>query len=332
MRDLRNEFVKKVETEISSMLPKEYVDVVMAKIMDALGSYELSERTTAVVTVDDTNMQIVKTYMGSLMLDGKSKSTAYVYGRQLARFLEFTGNKLLLETTTFDIRSYLASERSRGVSDRSVENTRANLSAFFNWLTAEEYIQKNPCAAVRVIKCAKKKKHPFTNVEQDELRIACKDTKERAIIEFLFSSGVRVEELCNLRVEDIDFSSKAVNVIHGKGNKERITYLDDVAVSYLIKYLTENNIECGALFQNKSGDHYTTGGIRFILNSIASRTDVKDVHPHRFRHTFASTLAARGMSVQEIKVLMGHSDINTTMVYIDTNNAQASNSYRKCTA
>ena len=331
MRDCRNEFVNNLKCSMKWYLDQSNLDKVMANIIELLDPYELSERVTTLVPKDDINERIARNYMNCLALNGKSNNTIYMYLRQIARFNKFTGNKSFKDIRTFDIRGYLAQEKVNGLSSVSLENIRTSLNAFFRWLVDEEYIDKNPCGAIKPIKCHKEIKHPFSTVEQDALRNHCKDLKERAMIEVLLSSGVRVSELVGLDVADIDFNNKAVHIRHGKGDKERCTYINDLALNYLVKYLLDAQITVGPLFQNKSGKRYTTAGIRFILNQIASRANVQNVHPHRFRRTFATTLATRGMDIQDIQTLMGHIDINTTMVYVTSSDTKVNNSYRKFT-
>ena len=331
MRDFRIDYLHEVELRLASLDPDTH-DLVMAAITGVLDKYELSERSTEVVPYDTGNDSLLKTYAGTLLIDGKAKSTITGYIRELRKLARFIGGKDLKTTCTFDIRNYLAQEKVRGISGRSLENERSYISTFFQWLANEQYITVNPCAAISSIKYADEVKTPFSAVELDTLRSSCKTKKERAIIEVLASSGVRVSELTALDIEDIDFQKKSVRVRHGKGDKERYTYIDSVARNHLIKYLTEAGITSGALFPSKRKNRYTAGGIRTLLNVIAARAGVENVHPHRFRRTFATRLAARGMAIQEIQRLMGHTDINTTMTYIYMDDAQIVSSYMKHTA
>lgn len=330
MRDFRNDFLQEVQLKITS-LDRDSYDLVMAVVTGALDKYELSERSTEIVPYETGNQNLMKLYTGSMLVDGKSKGTIEAYIREIKKFTAFIGNKDLKTTCTFDIRNYLAHEKVRGLSNRTLENERANLSAFFQWLTAEEFIQKNPCAAVSKIKYKDEVRMPFSLVELDSLRQNCKNEKERAIIEVLVSSGLRVSELVDLEIDDIDFHEKSIHVRNGKGGKERQTYMDSVACNHLIKYLTENKIESGKVFRGCRGV-YTTDGIGKLLNRLGERAEVENVHPHRFRRTFATTMAARGMDIQMIQKLMGHTNINTTMIYISTNDMQIVNSYKKHTA
>ena len=163
------------------------------------------------------------------------------------------------------------------------------------------------------------------------MKCAClfQTKKERAIIEMLISTGVRVNELASMEVDDINFDELSVHVVHGKGAKERMTYTTAVSAKYVLDYLNNRKEESKVLFCNKNHDVIGTGGIRYILNQIATMANVKNCHPHRFRRTFATSLAKRGMEIQEIKKLLGHSSIDTTMTYIVMNDKKTQAEYSK---
>lgn len=330
MRDLRNDFIQDIRLFLSDLDP-DVSNQIILQIMTALEKYDLSMRSTEIVPYETGNRNIMKAYAGSMMIDGLALSTIAVYIREIEKLVYFLRNKDLKTVCTFDIREYLVYEKSRGISNRTLENERSNLSAFFQWLTDEEHIPKNPCSAVKSIKYKDEVRKPFNLVELDNLRSNCQNEKERAIIEVLVASGVRVSELVNLNVDDIDFQRKSIHVKHGKGNKERYTYMDSLACSHLIKYLVTKHIESGRLFISSRGP-YTTDGIRKLLHVLAKRAGVDNVHPHRFRRTFATTMAARGMDIQTIQKLMGHTNVNTTMIYISMDDMQVINSYRKHTS
>lgn len=327
MRDNRNDIIQTVQLAIMD-LREDVQDRVIAALTSALEPYEISERVTALVPSESNNLEILKTYASSLLIDGKSEKTIKMYIYHLKKLGQTTD---LLTATTYDIRNYLAHRKVSGISNRSLENERSYISAFYQWLTNESYIEKNPCLSIKPIKYADEIRKPFSPVEIDKLRSACKDEKERALIEFLLSSGVRVSELVNLRIDDIDFTHKTVKVRNGKGGKDRVTYINDVSCEHLIAYMIKQNILSGYIFLSSRGV-YTANGVRALLNRIAVRANVEDVHPHRFRRTFASMMAARGMDIQTIQKLMGHTDINTTMIYITTDDSLVSNSYQKYTA
>ena len=328
MSDYRNDIVKSVEQSLITALDPDTIRTVSNKLLCILGDYEITKRCTDIVVYDDTNDRIIKRYLACLSVDGLSKNTIYAYRRSLIRFFDFIGRPYN-EIGVYDIRYYLASEKERGISDTTVETTRATLSAFFQWLTNEDMIEKNPCTLIKPIKCQDAEKFPFSAVELDALKHACKNQKERAIVELLVSSGIRVSELSNMDVSDIDFSGLAVHVRNGKGGKDRTTFMTDVARMHLQKYLLTRTDNSTALFTNKNHSRIRSGGIRFILKELGERANVSNVHPHRFRRTFATGLASRGMPIQEIQKLLGHSDINTTLTYVRSNGEKIKASYRQ---
>ena len=330
MSDYRDQFLQTVQQMLVPIIDDStLVGVISDKITIALNDYEITERCTELGPLDSINEKLIKRYCACLAVDGKSEKTIYQYRRSITLLSDFL-NKPFPEMKTYDIRFYLATEKERGISERSLENTRANLSAFFQWLTMDEVIEKNPMLRIKPIKYDDEIKEAFSDVEIDKLRTACISDKERALIEFLLSTGVRVTELCEMNVTDIDMRNLTVHVRHGKGGKERFSYTTAVAAEWLNRYLlNRQELTSNYLFCNANHERIRSGGIRFILNRIAKRAGVSNVHPHRFRRTFATGLANRGMDTREIQKLLGHSNINTTLEYICTDTEGVKASYRK---
>lgn len=328
MSDYRNQLMQSIEAAMLQVSDPEEREIVTRKILCALNDYEIMKRCTDLTIYDDLNDRLIKRYCACLSVDGKSQKTIYAYARQIRRFAEYTGLRLT-DVGVYDIRYYLACEKERGISDRSVENTRSYLSAFYQWLTAEEIIPKNPCMNLKPVKYTDKERKAFSAVEIDALRHACKTAKERALIEMLISTGVRVSELTGMDVSDINMADLSVHVRHGKGRKERITYTTEVAKLHLQKYLLARRDTSSALFCSNSGTRISADSVRIALKKIGSRAGVDNVHPHRFRRTFATGLAARGMAVQEIQRLLGHTNINTTMRYICMDDTKVRASYQQ---
>lgn len=222
MVDCREKLTKELEVLYQSLLEsEEEVDSfdVCNRIVKALADYEIIERCTDIVPVDDVNAKILKRYTACLRLDGKSEATIYQYTRACQRLSDLI-KATFTEIGTYELRYFLATEKERGISNVTVENIRANLSAFFGWMTNEELIPKNPMSKISPIKCHQENKMPFSEVEIDALRGGCKNKKERAIIELLLASGIRVSELTGMKEKDIDFQALTVRVVNGKGNKE----------------------------------------------------------------------------------------------------------------
>lgn len=330
-KDYRTEFIRTVETTLINHFDPEQVNLISNVLAKTLAEYEITDRCTSIEPYDGGNERIIKQYAACLIVDGKSKNTVAQYVRTCRKLSETIG-KPLTEMNAYDVRFFLAKEMERGISDQSRENQRANLSAFFQWMVNEEIIPKNPIAQIKPIKCHQEVKKAFSDIEIDALRSACRSLKERALIEFLLSTGARVSEVAEMQVQDVNIETLSVHILHGKGDKERITYTTAVGMKHLLAYIHSRKETGDALFYSKNHEPIRTSGIRFVLNNVAKRAGVSNVHPHRFRRTFATNLSKRGMAVQEIQKLMGHANINTTLVYIATDDSMVQASYKKYTA
>lgn len=327
----KDKFIQAVALKVSAFLSKEDTDRLRDVLVRELCNYSLSETGTEIIPYDDENLRLLKTYGACLSLDGKSQKTIHNYGCTLRRLADSIGKKYR-SMTVYDIRLFFALQKEKGVSNRTLENYRSYISAFFQWMQREEYITVNPVAKIKPIQYTEDMKLPFSNVDIDRLRSACKNPKERAIIEVLLSSGVRVSEMCDLNIKDINFHDKSVHVQHGKGDKARVTYVDDLTVMHLRHYLSTRHDSNEALFLNHSGNRLSKNGAEYIVKQIGKRAGIDKVHPHRFRRTLATTLATRGMAVQDIQKILGHSDIDTTMVYVSVSDQRARLEYQKYTA
>ena len=327
-KDYRSLFINSVQEDLVYKINHDNLSTVMDSVIKILNDYEITERCTEIAVQDSVNDRLLKRYVACLRVDGKSENTIYNYYRSAIKLSEFV-KKPFPEMGAYDIRFFLACEKDRGISERSVENTRSNLSAFFNWLTIEEVIIKNPMGIIKPIKFVDEIKKAFSDIEIDSMRSQCNTLKERALFEFLLSSGVRVAELSSIEINDISFSELSVHVRNGKGGKERMTYITPICASHLQKYLYSRKDSCQFLFCNRYNGQLLPGGIRFLLNKLAKRSNVDNVHPHRFRRTFATSAAKRGLEVQEIQKLLGHANINTTMKYICMDDETVKLSYKR---
>lgn len=325
MSQMHEQLVRDFGQMILGKIPDEYIDVVTSCLIISVDKYEVTERCTELALQDDSNEYVINMYLTNCRIEGKRKKTVIRYKDELTKFSHSVG-KRFDEVTTFDIRKYFAQMISRGNSNRTVENVRSCLSPFFRWMAAEEVIQKDPMIKIKPIKHEKNQEDPFSEIEISMLRDAAADPLDRALIEFLLATGARVSEVVNMKKSDIDFKDNTVNIRDGKGGKDRKTYITDVAIRYLQIYLNSRTDDSDLLFVGKKGT-YTTNGIRNRLNVIASRACVENVHPHRFRHTMASNLARAGMTLQEIQILLGHANIETTRLYVTTTQDQVKSRY-----
>lgn len=325
--DERERLYTSIINEIALILPKESTEKVGGIVLSQLENYEVSTRVTDVIVRPTLNDNILNTYRGCLIIDGKSEKTIDAYMLTLSKFALYC-RKSLLEVGTYDIRLYLAESLKKGNSERTIYVQRATLSAFYSWLTVNGHIESNPCSPIAPTKFKKEIKMAFSDSDITALRDVCKDIRDRAIVEFLLSTGVRVSELVSIDMKDIDMSDKSVHIVHGKGDKERIVYFTDTTAEWLKKYFAEYDITEGAVFVGRRGA-LTKNGIEVLLKKLGDKCGVDDVHPHRFRRTFATLLSRKGCPVVEIQKLLGHSNLNTTMEYIALCDDSTKNAYEQ---
>ena len=282
-----------------------------------LHKYKVETKNTDIIIYDNSNARILRNYIASLRLEGKSELTLEQYYRIINMFLMTVG-KPAKQITTGDIRYYLA----RYMADRKVEKTtldnqRRAISAFFSWLTTEEYIDRNPMLRIKRIKTDRRVKKAFTDMEIEQLRNNTESIKEKALMEFLLSTGCRVTEVARLHIQDIDFN-KGEAVVYGKGDKERVVYISVQSMYYLKMYLEYRKEEQStSVFLNRNHYGMTKHNIEVLFNKMGKKAGIKKVHPHRFRRTFATKALRRGMSLQNLQKIMGHEKIETTMGYCD---------------
>lgn len=314
--------------DLETALQDDLTVSAMRKLTDAMSSvlngYMVDQVRTE--TVSDTD-DLMDAYLRAKMVEGLSPKTLKQYKRTLEKLVNFAGLPLG-RITVGNIRSYLAAEKDRGISDRSLHKDRDVFSSCFGWLHREGMISLNPCGNIGSIKYAVKVMMPFSETDIERMKEACGNIRDKAIIAFLLSSGARISEVCALNRGDIDFQEMEC-IVMGKGSKERTVYIDDVAGMLLCRYFAGRKDNEEALFVGKANERLTDEGIRRMLKRIEKVSGVENIHPHRFRRTLATTLINRGMSIQEVARILGHSKIDTTMTYIYIEQANVKNNYRK---
>lgn len=330
MSDYKARLVRDFENSLLPHFDAEDIDTISNLLMIALADYRIDREVREIAILDDYNERVLNTYLNCISIEGKSKETIKQYRRELRRLADVL-RKNYNDMGTFDLRYYLAVLKSRNVTNTTLENSRSYMSSFFRWMEVEGFVEKNPMAAIKPIKHNPKEDTPFLSSEIDALRFACANLKERAIIEVALSSGLRCAELANLKISDVDLKTFEVRVRNGKGNKDRISYINELTAKCLEKYLCDRHDSFDTLFLSRvnGGSPYTKSGIYSTIRKVGRRAKVDGVHPHRFRHTMASELAKKGMPLQEIQALLGHSNINTTMRYVHINQTVVGASYKK---
>lgn len=265
----------------------------------------------------------------SKKISGFSDRSINFYGYTIRQFRRMI-NKPLGMITTSDVRLFLGRKQIYdNCSPGYLNDMRRILSSFFKWLTAENYIAKNPMVPIGNIKEPKIIKKPFSEIEIERLRENCSDSREQAIIETLLSTGCRAAELVSIDIENIDFINKEIIVL-GKGSKERVVYLNAKAVFELNKYIKDYQIESGPVFISKrQRKRLAAAGLQGIIKKLGERAKVPGCHAHRFRRTMATLALNRGMPIEQVQQLLGHEDISTTTLYAKSDKFSLREAHRK---
>lgn len=320
--DAKINFLNQTEKRLSSEVTANVMTRVLSIVADVLDGYDMRE-----IFTNDEQDDYLRCYIDALKVQGRSAKTVERYRYVITRAMDAI-KVPARRVTVYHLRSYLAAEQERGISDSTTEGTRQVLRAYFGWLHREGLIERNPTTNLGAIKCAKKKKQTFSNVDMENMKRHCACERDRAIILFLASTGCRISEVTGLNREDLDFHGLKC-IVHGKGNKERTAFFDQVTAFSLKRYLAERTDANPALFVTRFGQRIEPGGVRVMLNELGRRAGVEHVHPHKFRRTLATDLARHGMPIQEIAVILGHEKIDTTMKYVVQNDEDVKNDYRR---
>lgn len=328
--DIRTSIVQSVISVLSGKADDNIIDLVQDVLIIQLNAYELTERCTEVAVRDDTAEGMLNKYIATKRVEGKAETTLERYREQNLALLTFLG-KPLDRITTDDLRFYLSVKRQRDkVSNRTLDGMRRCYSSFFGWLSANGLIGRNPCAALAQIKSRKVVKKPYSAAEMEKMRKACNNIRNLAMVDFLYATGCRVSEVAGLDISDVDFERREC-VVLGKGNKERKVYLTEVAAMHLQEYLNTRTDSCEALFTGR-GKRLGKNGIEAIVKKLGRRAGVENAHPHRYRRTLATNLLDRGMNIQDVAAILGHSDLKTTQIYCYISQANVRTAYRKYAA
>ena len=308
--DAKISFINQIETGLATEVTLDAMNRVMRIVSDTLEGYEMRET----FETEDREDDLFNSFISALRVQGRSEKTIERYKFVINRLLDAL--KLpIRRITVYHIRAYITAEKDRGIADSTLEGLRQVFSSFFGWLHREGLIERNPVSNIGTIKCPKKQKGVFTDDEIHRLMMNCTTGRNRAIIAFLRSTGCRISELTELNRNAVDLNAGEC-IVRGKGDKERVVFLDDVAKMYLRQYLSTRRDFLEPLFIGYRMERLQPGGIRIMLNDVAERAGVEHVHPHKFRRTLATNLARRGMPIQEIAAILGHDKIETTMEYI----------------
>lgn len=325
--------------QISERLPDIPVGTVnqILEVIDLVALKYNIERQTMDLTVQDRGFPLLaKMFIASKAVEQKSQGTLKNYKYTLSNFFD-TVRKPVDQVTTNDLRVYLHQYQvEHSVTGDTLETIRHVFNSFFSWCYAEEYIPKDPTKRLQMIKTNPGVRQFLEPIELEMVRNACQNPREKAIIDFLFSTGCRVSEMCAVKKENVDIQARTVFIEHGKGDKSRTTFLNPESVISLTEYLKTRKDDSPYLFTHirhptGSDGRLEKKTIQMLLRQIASRVPSLDkkLTPHVLRHTAATIALRNGMPMEQVKEFLGHSNINTTMIYAKLDKADIKRSHEK---
>ncbi len=268
-----------------------------------------------------------------------SRYTVRNYTNDLMEFFDFARQKnikSLKEVNKQTLRGYLAHLMEQGFAKSSIARKMSAIRSFYRYLLREDMISASPAATTASPKLDKRLPS-FLTVEEAKRLIESPDLshpqgqRDRALLELLYASGLRVSELVNMNVEQINLATNEIRV-WGKGSKERVVLMGEPAARALSVYMRQGRLELlggkksNALFVNRYGGRLPARGVQKILTKYARNID-KRVHPHTLRHTFATHLLDGGADLKVVQELLGHADLSSTQIYTHVTQSRARKIY-----
>lgn len=303
--------------------------IVRQAIEEVLYDYTVEDKETSLAVIDNMGDMILL-YLATRKTEGLANKTLEGYGRTLGRFSRHM-KKNVEDITAMDIRMYIAQRSKENLKNTTLANDTDILRGFFNWLEDEEYIQKSPMRKIKTPKVEKRLREALTKEEFELLRTGAKTLRQKALLELLYSTGCRLEEVEQMKKSDIDWQRLQIRVV-GKGNKERVVYINATCQVHLRKYLMSRLDDCDSVLVTERAPIKFMGrrAIQREIKKIGEQSGLnKEVYPHLIRHTFATHMLNSGMSLNILQQILGHDDPSTTLVYAELDNVTVENEYRK---
>ncbi len=301
------------------------LDIAQLRILQEVMLKHFADNTTKKDNI--ANDEYLKLFLDAKRIEGCSDRTIAYYRATIDHFIDNI-DEPIRSIPTETIRNYLANYQNRSKCSKvTVDNIRRNISSFFSWLEEEDYILKSPMRRIHKIKTAKVVKQIISDEGIEILRDSCCQPRDLAIIDMLYSTGIRVGELVNLNIADINFEQREC-IVFGKGDKERRVYFDAKTKIHLQNYLRLRSDDNPALFVTLDAPHkrLKISGVEIRLRELGRKNHLEKIHPHKFRRTMATRAIDKGMPIEQVQKILGHSQIDTTMQYaiVNQNNVKAS--------
>ena len=306
----------------------DYLNISQMKKLQEVLLQTFSENTIQKEEV--TNDEYLQLFLDAKRIEGCSERTIQYYSVTVDKMLQKIQTPVR-KISTEEIRKYLVDyQKINDCSKVTVDNVRRNISSFFSWLEEEDYILKSPMRRIHKIKTKQPVKEIISDEAIEMLRDHCQCPRDLAMIDLLYSTGIRVGELVNLNISDVDFEAREC-VVFGKGDKERRVYFDAKAKLHLLNYLSERKDNNPALFVTLDApyDRLKISGVEIRIRTLGRKLNMEKIHPHKFRLTMATRAIDKGMPIEQVQKLLGHSQIDTTMQYAIVNQTNVKTSHHK---
>ena len=332
--NMKNTIIQEIEQFLLNCLDNSQLDALHMVLCRCLDKVEIKMVEDTDIHISEfTNIELINKFIAAKEIEGCSERTTKYYYATLIK-MDSMISKNVTHLTTDDLRMYLTEyQKINNCSKASIDNIRRNLSSFFSWLEEENYILKSPMKRIHKIKTDKVIKETYSDETLELLRDNCNNLRDLAIIDLLSSTGMRVGELVRLNINDIDFENREC-VVFGKGNKERPVYFDARTKIHLRNYINSRDDDNVALFVSLDAPHdrLNISGVEIRLRQLGKKLGINKVHPHKFRRTVATKAIDKGMPIEQVQSLLGHSQIDTTMHYAMVNQNNVKESHRKFVA
>lgn len=324
---MKEKVIKEIEQKMASILNNEQKEKLKEVLLYTFYNIEVTSIKDELV--EDTT-DYAKMFIAAKRIEGCSERTLNYYETTIKTMVDKLSKKVN-SIETEDLRNYLSEYQAKNnCSKVTIDNVRRILSSFFAWLEDEDYIMKSPVRRIHKVKATQTVKETYTDEELEEMRDACVEIRDLAMVDFLASTGVRVGELVNLDRVDIDMQERSC-VVLGKGGKEREVYFDARTKIHLQNYLNTRTDNNPALFVSLLRPYYRLkiSGVEIRLRELGKRINIKKIHPHKFRRTMATKAIDKGMPIEQVQVLLGHRKIDTTLQYAMVNQNNVRNSHKR---
>ena len=321
--------------KLTGVLPPEQVRAVRDLLSVYTIGYKIEPVKMDVIVQDYQLPQAYFIFLAAKEQDGRMKPGTREQYRMCLEDLLFKLRLPLEDITVNHLRLYIQDasrnrKTGRPVSKNTLNQRKSIIRSFFSWLYEEEYIEKDPSVRIKPERADAKPRTAYQDTQVEALRRACNNLRDRAIVDLLRSSGIRVAECVGLDRRDVDLDGREITVF-GKGEKWRVSYIDAAAVVSIRAYLATRTDENEALFVSERAPHrrLSTSGVRKALHRLTPESGVQNVIPHRFRYTMATDALLAGMPVESVQSVLGHSRIETTMHYAHVCRAKVKTDYQR---